>query len=302
MRGGEIVAHRATADTNETELAELMVGRKVLLRVDKRPAVPGEPVLTTRELVFRDRDGLNRVDRVSFQVSRGEIVGIAGVSGNGQSELFELLSGIHAPSDGEFEVHGRRVTAADPADPDALRRSGVGHVPEDRQRMGLISQFSASESAILGHHRDPAFNGRILSRQTAIRDACCGMLDDYDVRPADPDLKSANFSGGNQQKLILAREMGRHPTLLLVGQPTRGVDIGAIEFIHRRLVEMRDAGAAILLVSVELEEVMSVSDRILVMFEGRIVGELAASDADERTLGLMMANALPSERAAELRV
>jgi simple sugar transport system ATP-binding protein len=227
------VAERVTAKTDKTELAELMVGRKVLLRVQKRPAAPKEPVLRVHELAFRDRDGVTRVDRVSFQVRKGEIVGIAGVSGNGQSELFELLSGISLPSSGEFEVRGIGVSAKKPVDPAALRRIGVGHVPEDRQRMGLIGRFSASESAILGYHRDPVFNGRILSRQATIRDACAAMLGDYDVRPADPDLESANFSGGNQQKLILAREMGRHPELLLVGQPTRGVDIGAIEFIHR---------------------------------------------------------------------
>ncbi len=291
MRGGEIVAERSTRATDETELAELMVGRKVLLQVEKRPAEPVEPVLSVREMSFRDRDGVTRVDRVSFQVQSGEIVGIAGVSGNGQTELLELLAGIEPVSQGGFEVRGREVSAENPIDPAALRRLGVGHVPEDRQRVGLITRFAASDSAILGYHRDPAYNGPLLFKQAAIREACEHMLEAYDVRPRNPELTSANFSGGNQQKLILAREMGREPALLLVGQPTRGVDIGAIEFIHRQLVAMRDAGAAIVLVSVELEEVMSLSDRILVMFEGRIVSELAAADADERTLGLMMANA-----------
>ena len=170
-----------------------------------------------------------------------------------------------------------------------MRRHGLGHVPEDRQRMGLVTAFDASESGILGYHREGQYNRSALMSRGAVVDAVGRTMEDFDVRPPLPTLRTANFSGGNQQKIVVGREMSRSPDVLLVGQPTRGVDIGAIEFIHRKLVEMRDAGKAILLVSVELDEIMSLSDRILVMFGGAIVGEVAQEEADERTLGLMMA-------------
>jgi simple sugar transport system ATP-binding protein len=170
-------------------------------------------------------------------------------------------------------------------------------VPEDRLRMGLVGSFEASESAILGYHRDAAYNGPILTNRPEIIADCRKKMSAYDVRPQDPHLPTGNFSGGNQQKIVLAREMERHPDLLLVGQPTRGVDIGAVEFIHRSLIDMRDAGCAVLLVSVELDEILSLSDRILVMFDGRIVGEVAGAAATERAIGMMMANVLPEDAA-----
>ena len=292
MRGGEMVAHRATAETSREELAELMVGRKVLLRVDKQPAQPGAARLTVEGLTVRDGQGVRRVDNVSFTVRAGEIVGIAGVSGNGQSELLEALAGIRPFQAGRVVVGHTDITPDHPCDPRAIRALGLAHVPEDRQRMGLVTAFEADESAILGYHRDRQYTGRLLMKLRAIVDDCLTKMRRFDVRPPQPHLKTANFSGGNQQKIVLARELERHPDILLVGQPTRGVDIGAIEFIHKSLVEMRDAGCAVLLVSVELDEIMSLSDRILVMFEGRIVGEVAGDKADERTLGLMMANAM----------
>jgi simple sugar transport system ATP-binding protein len=291
MRRGEMVAHRRTAVTSKEELAELMVGRRVLLKVDKAPAMPGEPLLAVEHLSVVDARGVTRVKEVSFTVRAGEIVGIAGVSGNGQSELLEALAGIRPPSRGRILLRGAEMTRNAPSDPRAVRRLGLAHVPEDRLRMGLIRGFDAWESVILGYQDDPAYNGKVLMKRAAIVADCAAKMADFDVRPQDPQLKTANFSGGNQQKLVLAREIQREPAVLLVGQPTRGVDIGAIEFIHRQLVAMRDAGGAVLLVSVELDEVMSLSDRILVMFDGRVVGEMAARDADERTLGLMMANA-----------
>jgi general nucleoside transport system ATP-binding protein len=293
MRGGAMVADRVTAETSKEELAELMVGRKVLLSVDKQPAQPGETVLAVDDLSFVDRAGVPRVDHVSFTVRAGEIVGIAGVSGNGQSELLEVLAGIRPLSSGSFSVLDQRITAERPLDPAAMRHLQAAHVPEDRLRMGLVRTFDAEESAILGYHRDRAYSHGIFMDSEAIREDCARKMKDFDVRPQAPGLKTANFSGGNQQKIVLARELSRAPRLLLIGQPTRGVDIGAIEFIHRNLVAMRDAGSAVLLVSVELDEIMSLSDRILVMFEGRIVGEVAAGEADERLLGLMMANAAP---------
>jgi simple sugar transport system ATP-binding protein len=293
MRGGEMVAHRTTAETSKEELAELMVGRKVLLKVDKKDSRPGETALKVEGLSVIDSDGIARVDNVSLSVRHGEILGIAGVSGNGQSELLKALSGIVPPSRGRIELNGTVVTPERPLDARQFRDLNLAHVPEDRHRMGLVMAFDADESAILGYHRSAAYNGPILMNRTAIIEDCAQKMADFDVRPPTPELKSANFSGGNQQKIVLAREMARKPDVLLVGQPTRGVDIGAIEYIHKNLIAMRDAGTAVLLVSVELEEIMSLSDRILVMFEGRIVGEVAPENADERTLGLMMANASP---------
>jgi general nucleoside transport system ATP-binding protein len=297
MRGGEMVADRVTAETSKEELAELMVGRKVLLSLDKQAPKIGGTVLSVDDLSYLDRAGVARVDHVSFAVRAGEIVGIAGVSGNGQSELLELLSGIRPVTSGAFDLLGERFSAEHPLDPSTMRQMHAAHVPEDRLRMGLVRSFAAEESAILGYHRDPLYSGAIVMHGEAIRQDCAHKMRDFDVRPQAPALKTANFSGGNQQKMVLARELSRAPRLLLVGQPTRGVDIGAIEFIHRNLIAMRDAGSAVLLVSVELDEIMSLSDRILVMFEGRIVGEVPAEKADERLLGLMMANAATEEEA-----
>ncbi|HYE01127.1 MAG TPA: ABC transporter ATP-binding protein [Alphaproteobacteria bacterium] len=290
MRRGEVVGHVRTAETSREQLAELMVGRKVLLRVDKKPATPGAEVLRVDGLNVVDSAGVRRVKDVSFNVRAGEIVGIAGVSGNGQSELLEALSGIRKPSTGSVFYKGRDITRdAQNFSAKGLRRLGLGHVPEDRQRVGLVVDFGAWENAVLGYHDDPRYNRGALMKQDAILEQTREYIRAYDVRPTDPSLRSANFSGGNQQKLVLAREMEQNPDLLLVGQPTRGVDIGAIEFIHRRLIAMRDAGKAVLLVSVELDEIMSLSDRILVMFDGHLVGELPAAGATEQQLGLMMA-------------
>ena len=291
MRGGEMVAHRSTASTSKEELAELMVGRKVLLNLDKSPAQTGDVLLQVEQLTLLDHNKVKRVDDVSFTVHAGEIVGIAGVSGNGQSELLAALSGIRTINAGRIIANGRENTALTPLDPKHLRALRLAHVPEDRLSMGLIRTFAANESAILGYHTSPAYTGPVLMKNTAIVADCADKMQTFDVRPGNPYLKTANFSGGNQQKLVLAREMQRQPQILLVGQPTRGVDIGAIEFIHQQLVAMRDQGSAVLLISVELDEIMALSDRILVMFAGRIVGEVAADQADERLLGLMMANA-----------
>ena len=300
MRRGEVVANVNTADTDREHLAELMVGRKVLLRVDKGPAEPKDVLLSVQGLSVVDGLGVQRVKGVSLDVRAGEIVGIAGVAGNGQPELLQALSGMVAPSGWHFDLLGTRIGPDSRLDPRALRAIGLGHVPEDRLREGLVRNFAAYESAILGYHDRPEFNGPVLMNRDAALEACRAKMEQYDVRPPNPLLGSANFSGGNQQKIVLAREIEQDPAVLLVGQPTRGVDIGAIEFIHRRLIAMRDAGKAILLVSVELDEIMSLSDRILVMFDGIIVGEVKAGEADERLLGLMMAGIDPrKDRAAE---
>ncbi len=295
MRRGEMVAHVKTSETSRENLAELMVGRKVLLRVDKGEANPQKTLLEVKGISWKDSAGVLRLDNVSFNVRAGEIVGVAGVSGNGQSELLDLLSGIKNIQQGSINVNGHQLGTDAQLNPSQMRAIGVAHIPEDRHKMGLINAFSADEAFVLGYHRKEQYNGKLLMDRTAISNDCQEKMEKWDVRPQDPNLKTANFSGGNQQKLVIAREMEQNPDVLLVGQPTRGVDIGAIESIHNRVIEMRDSGKAVLLVSVELEEIMSLSDRILVMFDGKIVGELPAHMANEQMLGLMMANIVPEE-------
>ena len=287
MRQGRMVAHLDTAGTTVAELAELMVGRRVLLRVEKGPARPGRDLLAVEGLSVRDAQGVTRVRDVSFTVRAGEIVGIAGVAGNGQSELLEALAGLRPMAAGRIRLAGEAVGSGGPA----RRLRNLAHVPEDRRRMGLVMSFEARESAILGYQDDRAYRRAALLDWGAVSSDTARKMQSFDVRPEDPRQITAAFSGGNQQKLVLAREIERDPLVLLVGQPTRGVDIGAIEFIHRRLVAMRDAGKAILLVSVELDEIMGLSDRILVMFGGAIAGEFPADRATEQELGLLMAGA-----------
>lgn len=298
MRRGEIVATRETGKTSVEELAELMVGRRVLLRVEKGEANPQDVKLAVKDLTVRDSRGVVMVDNVSLDVRAGEIVGIAGVAGNGQSELLEAITGIRQAENGTVMLDGEPIRVTGEADPAELRKRGLAHVPEDRHHMGLVLSFEENENAILGYHYDEQFlNGPMLNLNN-IRQEAAKKAEEYDIRPPDVRLKTANFSGGNQQKIVLAREMGRDPTVLVIGQPTRGVDVGAIEFIHRRIIEMRDAGKAVLLVSVELDEIRALSDRILVMFAGRVVGE-RTPDATEGELGLLMAGVEEAQEAAQ---
>ncbi|MGB5446279.1 MAG: ABC transporter ATP-binding protein [Psychromonas sp.] len=298
MRQGEMVAHRKTKETNKEELAELMVGRKVRLKVDKESANPKQILLATEKLTYTDEMGVDRLKSVSMNIKAGEIVGVAGVSGNGQSQLINMLAGLLTPTSGFIKVADSIIDATHPATPDSMRQLRVGHIPEDRLSMGLIKSFSAEESAILGYQNQAKYNSRVMNKPKVITQECVRLMEEWDVRPRDPKLRSSLFSGGNQQKLIIAREVDQNPDLLLIGQPTRGVDIGAIEFIHKRIVELRDQGKGILLVSVELEEIMALADRIIVMFDGNIVGEVSAAQANEKILGMMMANILPDELKA----
>ncbi|MEM7300030.1 MAG: ABC transporter ATP-binding protein [Pseudomonadota bacterium] len=289
MRRGEMTATVKTADSSPEELAELMVGRKVLLRVEKKPANPDETILEVANLNVTDSKGVHRLKDVSLSVKAGEILGIAGVAGNGQSELLDVLGGISGGT-GTVRISGQDVDLdGSEANGRARRDAGIAHVPEDRQRLGLIMDFHAWENAAFGYHHDDNYQSGILMNNEAVRSDTAGKMERFDVRPPNPALTAKNFSGGNQQKIVLAREIERNPELLLVGQPTRGVDIGAIEFIHQRIVQLRDEGKAILLVSVELDEIMSLSDRIAVMFDGRIMGERDPANTDERELGLLMA-------------
>ena len=252
MRRGEMTATVRTSDTNPQELAELMVGRKVLLRVDKKKADPGRKVLEIEDLRVMDDDGVERLKGISLDLRQGEILGIAGVAGNGQSELLQVLGGCRRAT-GRIRLNGEEIDPADHAlDGQVWRGRGVSHVPEDRQREGLILDFFAWENMAFGYHHAPEYQkSRWLMNNAAIRRESGRKMERFDVRPPIPGLAARNFSGGNQQKIVLAREIERDPDVLLVGQPTRGVDIGAIEFIHQQIVELRDRGKAILLLSVE---------------------------------------------------
>jgi len=301
MRQGQMVTTMPTADTSPERLAEAMVGRRVLLRVEKGAAHPGKTMLEVKNLVVNDDAGVPRVKGVSFTVRAGEIVGIAGVAGNGQSELLESIAGMRDQKSGDVILNGQPLSLEGDDGAARARLAGLAHVPEDRQREGLVTQFEEWENNILGYQDSKAYGAGIFLDIGAARKEALERMHKFDVRPANPRLKTASFSGGNQQKIVLAREMEQNPDVLMVGQPTRGVDIGAIEFIHNQIVKMRDAGKAILLISVELDEIRSLSDRILVMFDGNIVGEADPATATEGELGLMMAG-VPPEKAAGARV
>jgi simple sugar transport system ATP-binding protein len=289
MRAGKVVAERATAETSAAELAELMVGRK-LEPPQRAAATPGPVVLAVEALGLKDARGVALLDEIGFSVRRGEILGIAGVSGNGQTELLEVLAGLRAPSRGRILFEGEDLVSAHGPDlPARLRRKGIAHVPEDRHGAGMVMPFSAQENAVLGYQADAALGPGPMLLPAKLLERCRRFMARFDVRPADPALRASLFSGGNQQKLVLAREIDRDPELLLIGQPTRGVDIGAIEFIHGQLLALRAAGKALIVVSTELEEILALADRILVMCAGKITGELAAGEADEAKIGLMMA-------------
>jgi simple sugar transport system ATP-binding protein len=284
LRRGKLIETISSEGATEDTLARLMVGRDVLLRVEKSAATPTEPLLRVEGLSVRDDRGLEKVRNVEFEVRAGEIVAIAGVDGNGQTELIDALTGLMPAESGRVEVDGRDVTHAS-----AHRHfeAGLGHIPEDRQRRGLVLDFSIAENISLHDFRSPPDSrfGWLFPRQLLRRAA--RLIEEFDVRGGGPRTRAGGLSGGNQQKVILAREIDRDPRVLVAAQPTRGLDVGAIEFVHRRLVAERDEGRAILLVSLELEEVMSLSDRILVMYEGEIVGEFPPT-ASEEELGIAM--------------
>ena len=289
MRRGEMTATVKTSATNPQELAELMVGRKVLLRVDKAPAQTKDVVLEIENLRVIDDAGVERVKGINLNLRAGEVLGIAGVAGNGQSELLEVLGGYQTAS-GKITVNGQEIDLTGKKSNGQFRRArGIAHVPEDRQSEGLIMDYTAWENVVFGYHGDPQFQSGLFMNNAAIKEDAAGKMERFDVRPPNPRLMAKNFSGGNQQKIVVAREIERDPDILLVGQPTRGVDIGAIEFIHKQIIALRDRGKAILLVSVELDEVLSLSDRIAVMFDGQIMGERLPQNTDERELGLLMA-------------
>lgn len=290
MRRGTMVGTVKTAETSPEQLAELMVGRKVLLEVEKSPAKLGATVLKVEDLRVRDEHGVERLKGISLEIRAGEILGIAGVAGNGQTELLEALGGMMRAS-GRISMNGKDLPLSGAgADGQSRRLAGIAHVPEDRHHHGLILDFAAWENVAFGYFNDPKYQKNALFMDNdAIRADTEKKMATFDVRPPIPTLAAKSFSGGNQQKIVVAREIERNPDLLLIGQPTRGVDIGAIEFIHKQIVALRDQGKAILLVSVELDEIMSLSDRIAVMFDGGIMGFRDPEQTNERELGLLMA-------------
>ena len=294
LRRGKIVDTISATGATEESLARLMVGREVLLHIEKTAATPGDVLLRVRDLHVRDERGIERVRGLSFDVHAGEIVGIAGVDGNGQTELIDALTGLLKPEAGTIELGGKEVTGESVHE---HFEKGVGHIPEDRQRRGLVLDFSIAENVALHDFRqEPAsrwgwlFPRRLIERARR-------LITEFDVRGGGPETHAGALSGGNQQKVILAREIDRDPRVLVAAQPTRGLDVGAIEFVHRRLVEERGEGRALLLVSLELDEILSLSDRILVMYEGRLVGEFPPT-ATEEELGLAMTGGGQKEHAA----
>ncbi len=299
MRAGQVVHECATHGATVEQLAQAMVGRKLQAPAARLAAPADAPVrLLATGIHCQDAHGVQRLRGVSLQVRAGEIVGVAGVAGNGQTELLEILSGMRRPSSGDLQVGGVHYSAAQWLDPQAARRAGLAHVPEDRHERGLVMPFAAWESAVLGYERLASYSQGLWLKTRAMLSDTDTLMQRFDVRPPHPLLGSSKFSGGNQQKLILAREFNQAPRVLLVGQPTRGVDIGAIEFIHGQLRALRDAGCAILLVTSELEEILALSDRVLVMNQGHITGELPVHECNEHNLGLLMVSQDSSQAAA----
>jgi len=289
MRAGKVVESIAIADASIAGLAQSMVGRPVNMgRVEGEPRQPGATLLELKGVQLRDALDVARLKDINLALRAGEIVGIAGVAGNGQSELLDVLAGLSTPQQGSLQMGDRQFSAADGLDPLTARELGIAHVPEDRHARAMVMTFAAWESAVLGYERQPQYSPRGWMAQDTMRSATADMMQRFDVRPPNPELLSSKFSGGNQQKLVLAREIGQAPKVLLVGQPTRGVDIGAIEFIYSQLRALRDAGCAVLVVSSELDEILDLADRVVVMNHGQIAGELAIADCTEAGLGLLM--------------
>jgi simple sugar transport system ATP-binding protein len=295
IRRGKVVGERIPTETNEEDLAELMVGREVSLTVDRGESHPANPVLSVTGLRARDDRGHEQVSGVDLEVRAGEILGIAGVAGNGQDELVEALVGLRKPTAGSVHLDGVDITGHGTR---SVYEAGVGFVPADRHRFGIVLSFPLTDNLILtSYHRRPYSRG-ILRDEAAIERTAKERIEAFDIRTPSADLKASTLSGGNQQKVIVAREFARDLRLLVLDQPTRGLDVGSIEFIHKQAIAKRDAGTAILLVSAELDEVMELSDRIAVMYRGRIVGVYDARTADKNDIGLLMATG-GGERAAE---
>jgi len=286
LRRGRVVGSVTPSESTDTELASMMVGREVDLEVDKAPAHPGDAVLEIEDLDVRDDHGQPAVRGVSLEVHAGEIVCIAGVQGNGQTELVEALIGLRPLAGGSIRLLGLDISEADA---DHVLEAGVGHVPEDRQRDGLVVEFAIADNLVLDTYDEPPFARWIVRDKAAILEAAQKRVKDFDVRTPSVLQPASTLSGGNQQKVIVAREFSRPIKVLVASQPTRGLDVGSIEYIHRRIIQKRDEGTAVLIVSVELDEVLALADRIAVMYRGKVVDILPAATAQREQLGLLMA-------------
>lgn len=298
MRGGKLIGVRNTKDVSEADISRLMVGRDVSLKVDKAPARPSHAVLEVKNVGCQLTDGKQALKQVSFKVRSGEIVGIAGVEGNGQRELVEILTGLRQAEHGSVTVNGVDISSASPKQ---IRNLRVCHIPEDRMSHGIAGEASIEENLISDRYAQPAYSGRLLTNTKAIRELTVKLIKEFDIRTSSPKTQAKMLSGGNIQKVVVAREFSSQPELVIANQPTRGVDVGAIEFIHQRLVATCRDGAGVLLISADLNEVMSVSDRLLVMYNGEIVASFAdASQVTEEQLGLYMLG-VKRQDEAELR-
>lgn len=286
IRRGKVTGTLHTKDTSIDKLAELMVGRKVNLVVDKGEAKVGKEMLVVKNLKVKDKRGITVVDNADLTVYAGEILGIAGVDGNGQNELVESIAGLRKAENGEISINGKDIFNKTPRE---VSDSAVGYIPEDRQKVGLILDFSILENSVLGLYHKLPFSKGISMRYDEIKKHSKKLISEFDVRTPSENVRAGALSGGNQQKIIVGREISKNPDLLIADQPTRGLDVGAIEYIHKRIVEERDKGKAVLLVSMELDEIFALSDRIAVMYDGKIVDVLDRKDANETKLGILMA-------------
>lgn len=290
IRRGKHIDTVKVDDTTEVKLASMMVGREVSFVVDKKEKKPGKRILEIKNLSVRDNRSIKVVKNLSLEINAGEILGIAGVDGNGQSQLLEAITGLRNSDSGSIKVSGRDITNKTPKD---VFNSGIANIPQDRQKRGLVMDFDVAENMVLEIYDKEPFSIKGRLNYDNIKEYSRKLIKRFDVRPTDESIKAKSLSGGNQQKVIIAREVSNDPELLIAAQPTRGLDVGAIEFVHKSLIEQRDKNKAVLLVSLELDEIMNVSDRIAVMYEGKIVGCMDAKDADEDTLGVMMAGGDP---------
>jgi len=288
IRRGKVIDSLVVEDTNPDELAAKMVGREVTFSVDKIPAKPGEPILIVDKVFAKDARGLNALSGISIEVKSGEILGIAGVDGNGQSQLIEAITGLKHVDSGQIILSGKEITNLSPR---VISEAGLSHIPEDRHKRGLVLDFTVGENMVLETYFYPEFSTNGLLDIKKINQYAEKLVEEFDVRTPNVQTLGRALSGGNQQKAIIAREVNKDPDLLIAAQPTRGLDVGAIEFIHRRLIEQRDKGKAVLLLSLELDEILNVADRIAVIYEGKIVGIVDAKSTNEQELGLMMAGA-----------
>lgn len=294
IRRGQVVGTTTPKEADQSKLASMMVGREVDLTVNKQAAKPGEAVLTVENLRVADDRAQITVDGVSFEVRAGEVLGIAGVQGNGQTELVEALTGLRPALEGSTHLLGREITQATPRQ---ITELGSAHIPEDRQRDGLVLSYPVAANLVLNTYYQAPFSKGLMLQQEEILQSAQARIENFDIRTPSPETTVGSLSGGNQQKVIVARELSRPVKLVIASQPTRGLDVGSIEYIHNRLIESRDSGVAVLLVSSELDEIMQLADRIAVMYRGQIIDVLSAKEANKEQVGLLMAGVKPAQAA-----